>query len=94
MVGLWPGMGSGDDVLALGSTVSVIGPGGCQAGKGVPSPSWSGTGRKGKGRGQEGQSGARGGSHQAGRAPGSPGQVVPFSRPAGRGLGWGETTRS
>lgn len=76
-MGLRPGAGRGDSVAALGSPVCAVGPGGCQAGKqerASPAPR-SGTGRKGKGRGQEGQSGARGGvggTGQAGRAPGSP----------------------
>lgn len=68
--------GSGQDCggeTVLGSTESAVGPGGCQAGKGVPSPAWSQT-RRGKGWGHKGQSGARGGqgSHQVGECPASP----------------------
>lgn len=71
MVGLWPGLWRGNGVVVLGSTVSAAGPAGCQAGKGVPGPAWSRT-RKGKGWGQKGQSGARGGVTPGGRVPGSP----------------------
>lgn len=48
----------GDNVMMFGRTISAVEPAGCQAGKGVPSPAWSGTRRKGKGWGQEEQSGA------------------------------------
>lgn len=90
-MGLWLGVGSGDGVVALSGTVSAVGPAGCQAGKGVPSPAQSGTGRKGKGWGQEGQSGARGGHARRGERPAPPGQVVPFSLPVGWDLGPGGT---
>lgn len=93
-MGLRPGAGRGDSVAALGSPVCAVGPGGCQAGKqerASPAPR-SGTGRKGKGRGQEGQSGARGGvggdrpGGESARLP--PGRLCPSaSLPAGWGAG-------
>lgn len=89
VAGLWPGAGRRDGVMAPGSTVSAVRPAGCQAGKGVPSLAWSGTGRKGKGWGQEGQSGAWGGSHQAGRAPGSSRAGCALQPPRGSALGVG-----
>lgn len=89
MVGLWPGLWRGNGVVVLGSAVSAVGPAGCQAGKGVPGPAWSRT-RKGKGWGQKGQSGARGGVTPGGSHRLPPGRLCPSASPRAAEQGWGD----